>query len=295
MGFTADILQFVVAAYALRLNRLFGTARVGWSLFCAFSLLGILHFIQTVMPNDESQFGGNTELVYSIISLLLLTGMVHMEIQQKERLRVAGEEQLMRIGLESEVKRKTAHLTQIIEELRLEMDRRQHMERAVETSQGQLAAASRRAEMAEIGANVLGRMGRTLKSVSISTSLLTDRLRESKIANVVRIGALLREHAPDIGDFMARDPRGQKLPVYIAQLSEHLAHEHTALAGELEFIKKNIKEILAMQRNYAGLAGVADLIESSHAVKSGRPWDDTQFFREFKPQPAATHDQAGAG
>ena len=31
MSFTAGALQFVVAGYALRLNRLFGTTRVGWS------------------------------------------------------------------------------------------------------------------------------------------------------------------------------------------------------------------------------------------------------------------------
>ena len=43
--YIADILQLVVAIYALRLNQLFGATRVGWSLFCAFSLLG---------PSEES-------------------------------------------------------------------------------------------------------------------------------------------------------------------------------------------------------------------------------------------------
>jgi len=34
--FITGALQFIVAAYALRLNRIFGTARVGWSLFWPF-------------------------------------------------------------------------------------------------------------------------------------------------------------------------------------------------------------------------------------------------------------------
>jgi two-component system, NtrC family, sensor kinase len=86
-------------------------------------------------------------------------------------------------------------------------------------------------------------------------------LRQSKIANVVRVGTLLREHAADLGDFMARDPRGQKLPLYIAQLAEHLANEQTTLSNELESIRKNIAEILVMQQNYAQLAGVAEASE----------------------------------
>ena len=48
MGFIASVLQFVVAGYALRLNRIFGTARVGWSLFWAFSLLALLHLFQSI-------------------------------------------------------------------------------------------------------------------------------------------------------------------------------------------------------------------------------------------------------
>ncbi|MGA2823359.1 MAG: hypothetical protein ABSE72_07505, partial [Bacteroidales bacterium] len=43
MGLVTGLLQFIVAGYALRLNRIFGTARVGWSLFWAFSLLALLH------------------------------------------------------------------------------------------------------------------------------------------------------------------------------------------------------------------------------------------------------------
>ena len=46
----AGTLQLCVAIYAIRLNRLYGSARVGWSLFWAFSLLALLHFVQSVTP-----------------------------------------------------------------------------------------------------------------------------------------------------------------------------------------------------------------------------------------------------
>lgn len=278
MGFTADLLQFVVAGYALRLNRLFGTARVGWSLFCAFALLALLHLIQSMVPFNSAPFGIKVELMYAIIALLLLTGMVHMEALLKERLRIAREEQQMRAELESQVKRKTAYLTKTIEELQREMDERRRMEAEVEKSHAQLVVASQHVEMAEIANSVFRSMDKMLKSVNVSTNLVSDQMGQSKIVNVVHIGALLREHAADLGGFMTRDPRGQKLPLYIAQLAEHLAEEQGILSKELESIRKNIEEIIVLQQNYAQLAGVADMLEVTRRTNSTLSWEDTEFL-----------------
>jgi hypothetical protein len=85
------------------------------------------------------------------------------------------------------------------------------------------------------------------------------------------MGALIREHEKDLGDFMSQDPRGRKLPVYIAQLAEHLTNEQTTLATELELIKKNIeeiKEIVAMQQNHARLAGAVDTSKVTASVEA---------------------------
>ncbi|MGO9585247.1 MAG: ATP-binding protein [Limisphaerales bacterium] len=113
MGFVSGALQFIVAGYALRLNRIFGTARVGWSLFWAFSLLALLHLIQPMMSfNNATQLGIEIEVMYSLVSLLLLTGMVHIETVLKERLRIEQEEAHLRGGLEFMVKEKTAHLSE---------------------------------------------------------------------------------------------------------------------------------------------------------------------------------------
>jgi hypothetical protein len=85
MDYIAGGLQFIVAGYALRLNRLFGTSRVGWSLFGAFSLLAMLHLVQSLMPSAAGeQIGVKIEVIYSLISLLLLTGMTHIETLLKE-------------------------------------------------------------------------------------------------------------------------------------------------------------------------------------------------------------------
>jgi C4-dicarboxylate-specific signal transduction histidine kinase len=260
MGFTAGVLQFVVAGYALRLNRLFGTTRVGWSLFGAFSLLAILHLVQSLMPtNAGAEFGVKIEVIYSLISLMLLTGMTHIETLLKERLKMEQTEKHLRAELESQVREKTAHLTKVIEELKLEIDQRKRMEAEIEKTHKELLVASRQAGMAEIAVSVLQNVGNMLQSVNISASLVFDQVKQSKIANVVRVGTLIRDHATDLGDFMKNDPRGKKLPAYIAQLAEHLTNEQVILSKELESLRKNIHEVLTIQQSYVKISCVTEM------------------------------------
>jgi ABC-type multidrug transport system fused ATPase/permease subunit len=146
MNWVAGAIQFVVAAYALRLNRLFGTARVGWSLFCAFALLALLHLVESVTTfNGGPQTATIINAMYALISFLLLTGMVHMETLLKERMRMEAVEHQLRVELETRVQQKTAHLTRSIEELVREIDERKRIEAQYEKEHKELLEASRKA------------------------------------------------------------------------------------------------------------------------------------------------------
>lgn len=271
IGSISGLLQFIVAGYALRLNRLFGPALVGWSLFWAFLLLALLHLLQFMMPvGGGMQFGIEMEVVYALTSLLLLTGMVHLGTVLKERLRIEREEQRLRAELELEVKKKTAHLTRAVEELLSEIDERKRMETEVETTHLELRAVSRKAEMAQIAASVMQSVGEMYQSVKTSADLVSNHVKQSKIANVVHIGTLIREHTTDLGQFMTHDPRGQKLPVYIAQLAEHLSTEQTDLLNELESLKKNLENIAVMQQDYVKLAGETDTVKVNESPENAR-------------------------
>ena len=258
MGLVTGLLQFVVAGYALRLNRLFGTTRVGWSLFLAFFMLAMLHLFQSVMPGGTgADLGVKVEVMYVLISLLLLTSMIHLETVLKERAKLEREEHRIRAELESEVKKKTAYLMRAVEDLQSEMDVRKQAEAEVETTHLKFNAVSRKAESAQITASVLRSVENMLKSVNASTSLISNQMKQSKIANIVHIGALIREHKADLGNFMPQDPRGQKLPVYIARIGESLAEEQTILSTELESIRaslEQIRDLLVMHRKCAYLA-----------------------------------------
>jgi phosphoglycerate-specific signal transduction histidine kinase len=268
MGLIASVLQFIVAGYALRLNRIFGTARVGWSLFWAFALLALLHLFQSVeLFSAGAPLGVEVEVMYALISLLMLTGMVHIETLLKERLQLEREEQRLRAELESEIRKKTAHLTRAIEELQMEIDGRKRMEVEIEKTHKELLAASRQAGMVEIAASVMRNVGHILKNADTSAGLVSDQVRQSKIANVVHVGNLIREHVKDLRNFMARDPRGQKLPVYIAELAEHLASEQTTLSSELDCLRKSIEEAEAEQQSYTELMSKQDVANAASPAK----------------------------
>ena len=128
----AGLLQLGVAVYAIRLNRLFGTARVGWSLFWSFLLLALLHFVQSVTPAYAAEgFKFNLEFVYVLVSLLLLVGMVHLHSVLKEEARRTRAEERLRDELELEVRRKTANLNGMIQVLRSEIEERNRAETQV--------------------------------------------------------------------------------------------------------------------------------------------------------------------
>ncbi|MBI5382924.1 MAG: HAMP domain-containing protein [Opitutae bacterium] len=139
-------------------------------------------------------------------------------------------------------------------------------------AQQSLIDLSRSAGMAEVATGVLHNVGNVLNSVNVSASLLGEHFGNSCLRDLLRVAALLQEHTADAADFIAHDPRGRNLPDLLIQLAEHLATEHRDWAGELQRIVKNIehiKEIVAMQQNYARIAGIiervapADLFEDT--------------------------------
>lgn len=280
MGFVAGTLQFIVAGYALRLNRLFGTRRVGWSLFWAFLLLAMLHLMQSVMKGGfGAEVGVKVDVMNALISMLLLIGMVHLEALLKERLRVEREEKRMRMELECEVRKKTSYLMRAIEQLQAEMDERKRMESEAQAARWELSAVSRQAEMARIASKVLQSVGDMLKNVNVSADMVSDQVKQSKIANVVRMGVLIGEHGANLGDFMTRNPLGQKLPQYIAQLAEHLSKEQTGVLTQLECLKDHLQRITLMRQDYYKLAGQNGTAEGNGAGSNGH--------REAQPAAAA--------
>ena len=172
---------------------------------------------------------------------------------------------------------------------------------ALAESQQRLVETSRRAGMAEVATGVLHNVGNVLNSVNVSSTLVYDRLRQSKMASLLKVGQILREHHADMAAFLATDPRGQRLPSLLANLADHLGDEQKTLIGEMELLTKNlqhIKEIVAMQQSYAKVSGVleslrvTDIVEDAlqmNAAALGR--HKIEVAREFQEVPLITIDK----
>jgi PAS domain S-box-containing protein len=124
-----------------------------------------------------------------------------------------------------------------------------------------LVDVSRLAGMAEIATGVLHNVGNTLNSLNVSTQLLDEQIRTSRIAALAKVVGLLREHAHDLGTFLTTDPQGQKIPIYLLALSEHLVEERTALSKEVAAISQSVEHIdsiVTMQQKYAKTIGALE-------------------------------------
>ena len=142
----------------------------------------------------------------------------------------------------------------------------------LDTMNQRLLESSRQAGMAEVATNVLHNVGNVLNSVNISANVVTDILYKSRSRGLSPAMELLRQNNGRLGDFLANDPKGQRLPDYLGHLAEQVNEERSLAMKELNTLRGNIdhiKEIVAMQQKYARVSSfcetvdLRDLIEDS--------------------------------
>jgi PAS domain S-box-containing protein len=131
------------------------------------------------------------------------------------------------------------------------------------TMQKELLEVSRKAGMAEVATGVLHNVGNVLNSVCVSASLMREQLTVSKLKGLVRAVGMLREQPGDLGAYMTQHEKGKLLPNFFIKVSEQLEAEQQQLQKELNNLGSNlehVKEIVAMQQNYAKVAGVIETL-----------------------------------
>jgi PAS domain S-box-containing protein len=140
----------------------------------------------------------------------------------------------------------------------------------IEQTHQQLLETSRLAGMAEVATSVLHNVGNVLNSVNVSTTLVLELVKKSRLRNLGRLAALINAERDNLAAFFMTDPRGRQLPGYLTKLTEHLAAEHAALVAEIELTQKNIehiKDIVTMQQNYAKVSGVVEKVKVTDLVE----------------------------
>jgi PAS domain S-box-containing protein len=142
---------------------------------------------------------------------------------------------------------------------------RKEAEARLELAHKQLLEVSRQAGMSEVATSVLHNVGNVLNSVNVSSSLISEKIRDSKVPNIAKAVSLMRTHESDLAGFLANDPKGRKLLGYLSDLAAHLAQEQEEVLSEAGSLAKkimHIKEIVAMQQDYAKSVGILESLSS---------------------------------
>jgi len=165
----------------------------------------------------------------------------------------------------------------------------------------QLVEASRQAGMADVATGVLHNVGNVLNSVNVSTTLIHDKLHESEVVSLVRLGELVRQHEGDLPAFLRDDPKGKLVPKFLVQLGEQIAREHQLLSSEVQHLTRNvshIKDIVATQQNYARVSGFIEPVAVSSLVDEALLLNRNSFsrhgvrvIREFSDLPTTMTDK----
>jgi len=146
----------------------------------------------------------------------------------------------------------------------------------------QLMGTSRLAGMAEVATGVLHNVGNVLNSVSVSATVVADRLRRSKVAKLRRATAILREQNGKLAEFLTTDPKGKLIPEYLATVADQLAAEQTRLIAQMDSVGEHIehiKEIVAMQQSYAKVSGVYEDLSVTGLVEDALRMNAAAFDR----------------
>jgi PAS domain S-box-containing protein len=146
----------------------------------------------------------------------------------------------------------------------------------------QLIDTSRSAGMADVATGVLHNVGNVLNSVSVSATAVGERLRRSQVSKLCRATAMLREQNGRLAEFLTADPKGKLIPEYLSTVADELAGEQSELITKMAAVGKHIehiKEIVAMQQNYAKVSGVYEHLSAVELVEDALRLNIAAFER----------------
>jgi signal transduction histidine kinase len=199
--------------------------------------------------------------------------------QGRQDLRKVAERQARLEAVNESIEQRVRERTH---ELQREIRERIDAQTQLEETHKQLLQVSRQAGMAEVATGVLHNVGNVLNSVSVSATVVCDRLRKSEIGDVHRAAVMLQDKNGRMAQFLTEDPKGKLLPEYLAKASKLLATERDELIGEMVAVGEHIehiKEIVAMQQTYAKVFGVLEPVSPVSLIQDALRMNAAAFER----------------
>jgi len=178
---------------------------------------------------------------------------------------------------------------------------RKRAEEELQKVHQELVEASHRAGMAEVATDVLHNVGNVLNSVNVSTTLMTEKVSQSKVSNLKKVADIIEEHADNLGTFLTEDPRGKHIPSYLTKVTKLLIDEQADITANLQSLVNNvehIKQIVNVQQSYSKALGVevstslAEVVRSAIEInKVGLDRHGSRLICEFAELPKINIDK----
>ncbi|MCK4359105.1 MAG: ATP-binding protein [Candidatus Cloacimonetes bacterium] len=133
-------------------------------------------------------------------------------------------------------------------------------------TQKMLVDTAHRAGMAEIASGILHNVGNVLNSVKVSSQILKERIKKSKVNGLEKALNLMEQHTDDLDKYITLDEKGKMLPTYLLKVGKALKDEQDSSLKEISDLHKGInyiEEIVAVQQNYAGVSGIIESVSLS--------------------------------
>jgi PAS domain S-box-containing protein len=169
------------------------------------------------------------------------------------------------------------------------------------SAQKELLERARHAGMAEIANSILHNLGNALTGITVSSTVLRERIQGIPIPSVGRVAALLARPPEELGDFLTKDERGRQVPEYLDKLHLRLEEERTLLLEECSALATKIEHatsVIATQQNYARArirlsekARMRELVEDAIRLCAIGDQFDTVFQRDFEEEEPELYDR----
>ncbi|MDI6402738.1 two-component regulator propeller domain-containing protein, partial [Balneolaceae bacterium ANBcel3] len=171
--------------------------------------------------------------------------------------------------LEEEVRKQTKTLHEKNQTLEKTLDE-------LNRTKDQLVEKAHKAGMADIATNVLHDVGNILNSVNVSASVLNKTIDKSKLVNLQNANTLLREHLPNIEDFILNNPKGKVLLEYYLELDKPLANEYQTLKDQIKRLTEKINliiDVVSAQQSFSTAKRIVEHLSIDQII------DDTLSLR----------------
>ncbi len=145
-----------------------------------------------------------------------------------------------------------------------------------------LADQSYYSGMAEVATGILHNVGNVLNSVNVSSTLVLDQIRASRVGNVARVAEMLTNPEGGLSHFLVEDPRGQQIPAYLGSLANALQEEQQLMVKEIKSLQsqiEHIKEIVTMQQNYSRVSRIDETISPEQLMEDAIKINDETLAR----------------